>query len=47
MKEVDWSKPLSEDMEGLMALKYESENPVGGYTSQTISLCSENFGHFM
>lgn len=28
MKEVDWSKPLSPEMEGLMALKYESENPV-------------------
>ncbi|KAK7482280.1 hypothetical protein BaRGS_00026523 [Batillaria attramentaria] len=28
MTDVDWSKPLSPEMEGLMALKYESENPV-------------------
>ncbi|XP_076440604.1 tetratricopeptide repeat protein 4-like [Babylonia areolata] len=28
MKDVDWSKPLSEEMQGLMAIKYETENPV-------------------
>ncbi|PVD22998.1 hypothetical protein C0Q70_16259 [Pomacea canaliculata] len=27
LKEVDWSKPLSPEMEALMAIKYESENP--------------------
>jgi hypothetical protein len=31
MKEIDWSKPLSEEMEGLMQLKYESEDPVGEF----------------
>lgn len=28
MKEVDWSKPLSDEMQGLMQLKYECEDPV-------------------
>ncbi|KAK7100165.1 tetratricopeptide repeat protein 4-like [Littorina saxatilis] len=28
MKDVDWSKPLSEEMQGLMTIKYETENPV-------------------
>ncbi|KAK3592062.1 hypothetical protein CHS0354_019318 [Potamilus streckersoni] len=27
IKEVDWSKPLSPEMEGLMSLKYEEEDP--------------------
>ncbi|KAL3869098.1 hypothetical protein ACJMK2_041823 [Sinanodonta woodiana] len=27
IKEVDWSKPLSPELEGLMVLKYEEENP--------------------
>ena len=29
MKDVDFSKPLSSEMEGLMQLKYECEDPKG------------------
>jgi len=29
MTEVDWSKPLTPELEALMRLKYEDENPTG------------------
>lgn len=29
MTEVDWSKPLTPELEALMKLKYEDENPTG------------------
>ena len=29
MKEIDYSKPLPPEVEGLMQLKYESEDPTG------------------
>lgn len=33
MTEVDWSKPLTPELEALMALKYEDENPIAGATA--------------
>ncbi|GFO42337.1 tetratricopeptide repeat protein 4 [Plakobranchus ocellatus] len=31
LQEIDYSKPLPPEIEGLMQLKYESENPTGKY----------------
>jgi len=33
IKEIDYSKPLPPEIEGLMALKYESDDPIASATS--------------
>lgn len=40
MTEVDWSKPLTPELEALMKLKYEDEDPTGLYIYSTFFLRS-------
>ena len=42
MKEWDPKKPMSTEMEGLMRLKYEAEDPTGMSCFQNVLLLSDN-----